>query len=321
MPVVHLSADDARTLVTSPDLHRQVGPTFGVPGVIVECDGSDLHGVAAALALLPVVTVAVGLARVGDPWDLITTDPQPISEALERNPITATTAAIVLRSSARKTLADSLAVESFAYSALQTGGEHARWLESRGGHTRSDGADQRVVMRDLKSHIEIAMTRPRLLNLIDAAMRDQLADAFKTAAHDPRPVTFVGDGRAFSAGGDPAEFGTAGDPATASLVRLGLGVAPWIAAIADRVTAVIDGPCVGAGIELAAFAGRIEATPRAMFRLPELTMGLIPGAGGTTSIPARIGSRRTLDWMLRDLEVDAETALDWGLIDAVIASP
>lgn len=288
--------------------------------MIVDADGTDLGGVAAALADLPVVSVAVGQADPTDPWDLITSDPDPIAEALDRNPIAATTAAIVLRAAGRPCLAESLAFESFAYSTLQSGTEHAVWLTSRGSHVRSDHAAERVSIRDLGTHLEIAMTRPRLFNLIDTAMRDQLTDAFKTAAHDSRPVKFVAHGPAFCAGGDPAEFGTADNPAIAGLIRLGLGIAPWISAISERVTAVIDGPCVGAGIELAAYAGTVMATPRARFRLPEVSMGLIPGAGGTASIPARIGSRRTLEWLLLDTELDSATALEWGLIDQVVAS-
>jgi len=47
-------------------------------------------------------------------------------------------------------------------------------------------------------------------------------------------------------------------------------------------------------------------------------MGLIPGAGGTVSIPARIGRQRTLEWLLSGAELDADTALSWGLVDNLI---
>ncbi len=332
MSTLHLSAAEARDLVRSPDLHRLVGPAFSVPAVMVHLDGSDLSGVATALATLPVVSVAVfdghqcgsealAAAEHRVPWDLIASDPDPLANALERNPIAATTAALVLRGPAHGRLTSALQSESFAYSMLQTGPEHQRWLDARGRHTRDDSDQDRVEVRDLGDHLEIAMTRSRLFNLIDSKMRDQLADAFRTVAHDTRPIRFVGRGRAFCAGGDPAEFGTADSPANAALVRIGLGVAPWIAAVADRVTAVIDGACVGAGVELAAFAGRVLASPTASFKLPELTMGLIPGAGGTHSIPARIGSRCTLGWLLRNTEVDAHTALRWGLVDEVTKNP
>ena len=59
------------------------------------------------------------------------------------------------------------------------------------------------------------------------------------------------------------------------------------------MTARVHGPSVGSGVELAAFAGRVVAAPDATFALPEVAMGLVPGAGGTVSIPARIGRHRT----------------------------
>ena len=78
---------------------------------------------------------------------------------------------------------------------------------------------------------------------------------------------------------------------------------------------MVHGACVGAGVELPAFAGHVIARPDATFRLPELRMGLIPGAGGTVSIPRRIGRDRFLEMALTGDPVDATTALDWGLID------
>ena len=151
-------------------------------------------------------------------------------------------------------------------------------------------------------------------------MRDQLVDVLKAlvAGADGRPVVITGAGGNFCAGGDPAEFGTVEDPATAHLIRSRANAAPWMAAVAGRTAARIDGACVGAGIELAAFCATVTATDRARFRLPELSMGLIPGAGGTVSIPARIGRQRTLAWLLTDAEIDARTAQRWGLVDNLV---
>jgi enoyl-CoA hydratase/carnithine racemase len=74
---------------------------------------------------------------------------------------------------------------------------------------------------------------------------------------------------------------------------------------------------VGAGVEVPAAAGRVVAAPDAVFRLPEVAMGLIPGAGGTVSIPRRIGRRRACWLAISGASLDARTALAWGLVDEV----
>jgi enoyl-CoA hydratase/carnithine racemase len=79
----------------------------------------------------------------------------------------------------------------------------------------------------------------------------------------------------------------------------------------------LHGACVGAGIELPAYAHRVVAAPDTRILLPEVAMGLIPGAGGTVSIPRRIGRWRTLFLALSGDAVDAATALSWGLVDAI----
>ncbi len=321
MAVLRLSAGKARLLVESPDLHRSVGAAVGVPVVVVQGDGSDLTDVARALTALPVIALATGDTGADHGWDLHTDDPEPVVESIENNPLAAVTLAQVLRLTPRLGTADGLVVESLAYSALQGGPEHARWLAARGRRVRPEDPSPRVRMDDHPDRIDIVMTRPKLRNLIDVELRDQLVDAFKTATADDRPVRLLGEGTCFCGGGDPAEFGTADDPATSNLIRGTANIAPWTAGLASRLTAVIDGPCIGAGVELAAFAHRIVATPKASFRMPETSMGLMPGAGGTVSIPRRIGAPRTLELLLRDTVIAAEEALEYGLVDVIVDTP
>jgi enoyl-CoA hydratase/carnithine racemase len=80
----------------------------------------------------------------------------------------------------------------------------------------------------------------------------------------------------------------------------------------------LHGACLGAGIELPAFAQRVVAAEDARIGLPELDLGLIPGAGGTVSIPRRAGSAVLLDLLLSGGTVDAGTALARGLVDEVV---
>jgi enoyl-CoA hydratase/carnithine racemase len=88
-------------------------------------------------------------------------------------------------------------------------------------------------------------------------------------------------------------------------------------ALGPRLRARLHGACVGAGIEIPAAAARVTATPDAVFRLPEVSMGLIPGAGGTASIPRRIGRHRAAYMAISGADIDAGTALAWGLVDQV----
>ncbi|RIL07464.1 MAG: enoyl-CoA hydratase, partial [Proteobacteria bacterium] len=89
-------------------------------------------------------------------------------------------------------------------------------------------------------------------------------------------------------------------------------------ALGDRLEAHLHGACIGAGVELAAFAGRVVARADAWFALPELSMGLVPGAGGTVSLPRRIGRQRTAWLALSGARLDARTALGWGLVDELV---
>ena len=79
----------------------------------------------------------------------------------------------------------------------------------------------------------------------------------------------------------------------------------------------VHGTCVGAGVELPAFAARVVADPETTFRLPEVGMGLIPGAGGTVSITRRIGRQQTACLALLGEAIDATEALALGLVDEI----
>ena len=314
--------EEVRAAAASVDFDRlvldQIAASAGAPAAVVDVGDDPADDLGAVLGALPVVSVAVGAG--GGSWDLVVNDPGGVLDGLRANPQASVVAAQTLRRNAGLGLIDGLLVESLAYATLQAGAEHADWLAGRGRRTRRDLDQPRIEVSDDGDSVTVTLNRPRLLNLFDAAMRDQLVDVLKAlvAGTDDRPVVITGAGGNFCAGGDPAEFGTVEDPTTAHLIRSRANAAPWVAAVTGRTTARIDGACVGAGVELAAFCATVTATERARFRLPELSMGLIPGAGGTVSIPARIGRQRTLAWLLTDTEIDAPKARRWGLIDDLV---
>lgn len=183
-----------------------------------------------------------------------------------------------------------------------------------------DFAGKRVRVGGEGNYWEVRLTRPEARNALDRAMRDELAEVLGLAlAHPQRPALgLLGEGPDFCAGGDWREFGSLPDVVTAWHVRLVRSLPLLFHQLRDRLVVGIDGAAVGAGIELAAFAGRVLATPDARFRLPELQFGLIPGSGGTVSVPRRIGLRRTFQLVLSGESLDARTAADWGLVDRIV---
>jgi enoyl-CoA hydratase/carnithine racemase len=221
----------------------------------------------------------------------------------------------------------SLTAESLGYSMLQSGPAHRAWLDSarRPGRgpdrppARRDRAADRVAVHERDGVVELVLTRPERRNAFDAAMREQLCDALDAALATPtRPVVLRGEGPSFCAGGDLAEFGTVTDPVEGHRLRTSRSVPRRLRRLSRRLVVGAHGACVGAGVEFAAFARVLLATPDATFRLPEAAMGLIPGAGGTVSLPPRIGRHRTLHMVVTGEPVDAATAHAWGLVDEVV---
>jgi hypothetical protein len=320
MRAMRWTLEEAAAVAASPDLHHILGAAAGVPILAVDVgertDESDELG--AVLADLPIVAMAVG-AGPHSSWDLAAEEPGSVIDAVLASPNASVIAAQVLRGQERRNVADGLLVESLAYAALQGGPEFASWLAGRGHRVRRDLDEPRIEMHDHGDSVAITLNRPRLHNLMDAAMRDQLVTALQAAGADPsRAIVVRANGPTFCGGGDLAEFGTVNDAAVAHLIRSSANVAPALVAVRERTTVEIEGPAVGAGVELAAFGGHVRAAAHATFRLPEVQMGLIPGAGGTVSIPARIGRQRTLQWLLSGAELDAPTAFEWGLVDELI---
>jgi enoyl-CoA hydratase/carnithine racemase len=168
--------------------------------------------------------------------------------------------------------------------------------------------------------LTITLARPARRNALDAAMRDELADALRLAAADPglARVELRGEGPAFCAGGDLDEFGTRADPASAHRIRLERSLGRMIAGLAAPTVTHLHGACMGSGIELAAFTDTVVATPDTQIALPEIGLGLIPGAGGTVSLPRRIGRLRTAWLAFSGCTIDVTPAQAWGLVDELV---
>jgi len=248
-------------------------------------------------------------------------DATAILENIRNSPLAAMTLVQVLRVTEHLAIDRALVVESLAYSTLQGGPEFRRWLAGRTvpGGTQARDAGPAVIVERAGAQVDIRLNRPSRRNALSVEMRDALCEALELVVADPSIMTvrLSGNGRCFSAGGDLDEFGTAPDPATAHAVRSLRLPAGMLMQCAERVEFRVHGACIGAGAELPAFGRRVCATRDAFFQLPEIHLGLIPGAGGCVSIPRRIGRQRTAYMALSAERIDASTALAWGLVDAI----
>jgi enoyl-CoA hydratase/carnithine racemase len=215
----------------------------------------------------------------------------------------------------------SVLTESLAYSTLQSGPEFTRWLDERGPARMPEIADPVQADRDGDT-LRIRFNRPQRHNAFSTDARAALLEALAVALLDPSVTGIVlsGNGPSFCSGGDLAEFGTFADPASAHLARTRHSPALALGALTARLgrscRADVHGRVLGSGLEMAAFCGWVEAHEDSLFGLPELSLGLIPGAGGTVSVTRRIGRWRTAYLVLSGRTVGTDTALDWGLVDA-----
>lgn len=212
--------------------------------------------------------------------------------------------------------------ESLAYSTLQSGPEFGRWLDERGPATVPVLPDP-VVAERVGDTLSVRFNRPQRHNAFSTDARAALLDALEVARLDPAvdEVVLSGAGRSFCSGGDLAEFGSFTDPAGAHLARTrhspALVLDELTQRLGGRCRARVHGQVLGSGLEMAAYCGSVTSAPDAVFGLPELSLGLLPGAGGTVSVTRRIGRWRTAYLVLSGSTIDPVTALRWGLVDAV----
>lgn len=295
--------------------------TPDTPLVLIDLASADPACSPLHLPPVPVIGIGDEAHPLAAQMDMIVATNDQARKAAENiigNPHAAALLVQLLRQIEGCAPAHALKMESLAYSVLQGSAEHQAWSDNRApaaeypaGHVEAERLDD---------SLHIILQRPEGFNQIDRIMRDQLREYFELAAIDGeiKSIRLTGAGRCFSMGADLREFGTTRDPATAHQIRLATLPAHAIAACADRLEVHVQGACVGSGLEMAAFAARITASPKAWFQLPELVMGLIPGAGGCVSLSRRIGRAKAAQMILSAERISAQTALAWGLVDALI---
>ena len=171
-----------------------------------------------------------------------------------------------------------------------------------------------VVRREQRGDILLVIIDNPPVNALGVDVRRGLLAAIEAAETDPSvaAVLLAGAGTAFIGGADIREFGQA--PQAPALPD----VCNRIEACTKIVVAAIHGPALGGGLEVALAAHYRLALPGARLGLPEVQLGLLPGAGGTQRTPRLIGARAALDLMLGGRHVDAGEAHALGLVDRVV---
>lgn len=165
----------------------------------------------------------------------------------------------------------------------------------------------------------LTINRPEALNAINSDLLDELERELKDASATPgvRTIIITGQGKAFVAGGDIAAMSkfTAED-AKAFSCR-GHQVFDLISKLPQLVIAAINGYALGGGCELAMACDIRIASSKARLGLPETTLGLIPGFGGSQRLPRLVGTSKALMLMSAGNQLQASQALEMGLVDEV----
>jgi enoyl-CoA hydratase len=167
----------------------------------------------------------------------------------------------------------------------------------------------------------ITIVRPKALNALNGEVLRSLATTVDALATDRgiAGVVVTGSGeKAFVAGADIKEISTLTPEEALQFARTGQRLFRRLSELPFPVIAAVNGFALGGGCELALACDWIYATPEAKLGLPEATLGLIPGFGGTVRLARRIGSARALEWTLSATPISAEEAHRVGLVQRVL---
>lgn len=168
----------------------------------------------------------------------------------------------------------------------------------------------------------ITLNRPQVLNAINMQMRDELWDLLHAVRDDPdvRVVIFKGAGeKAFSAGADISEFGTAPSYVEARRARRERDLWWFMMTLEKPLIAAVHGYALGAGIELPMACDIRIASEDARIGLPEVSLGYIPSAGGTQTLPRHVPPGLAMQMILTGDPIDAATAYRYGLIQRLVS--
>ena len=178
-----------------------------------------------------------------------------------------------------------------------------------------------IIVEENEAILTVTVNRPSKLNALNKATIEELHHAFKEADDDPdcRVIILTGSGeKAFVAGADISEFSDLDVQRGSELARQGQEMLfDFIENLSTPVIAAVNGFALGGGLELAMAAHFRIASDQARMGLPEVSLGVIPGYGGTQRLPQLIGKGRAMELVMTAGMITAEQALQYGLVNHV----
>ncbi len=164
----------------------------------------------------------------------------------------------------------------------------------------------------------VRLNRPQAMNALNNELLSELMEALVTFDKNPEigALVITGSERAFAAGADIKEMANA--TAIEMLQQNRVGQFDRLKLIKKPVIAAVSGWCLGGGCEIAMACDMIIASESARFGQPEMTIGVIPGAGGTQRLTRAVGKAITMEMVLNNRTLTAEEALQHGLVNRVV---
>jgi enoyl-CoA hydratase len=171
---------------------------------------------------------------------------------------------------------------------------------------------------DAQGVATLTVNRPEALNALNAEVLDAIGAAARDLRGKARALVVTGAGKAFVAGADIAQMADLDSDAAAAFSRKGHTAFQALADFPGPVVAAVNGYALGGGLELALACDFIVASDKASLGQPEVTLGVVPGFGGSQRLPRRVGPGRA-KWLLMTGErLKAPDALSIGLVDKVV---
>ena len=319
LEVLELSSSDLVAKLNSPSEMELLSPVAGVCAIVVDGEIGNVR--VPSVPVCPLINVnSVFESELCDITYDMGMSLDLLLDGIKRSPMAAAALVAIVRIYEETPIWQALVEESLTYSTLQHGAEFKAWLaEQPQRQTKAFDGPPIIASRSGET-LTLTLNRPQNRNAWSTDMRDALAENLQLVLMDEsiEHIHLRANGPCFGAGGDLSEFGDARDAAEAHITRLTRSPAWSMALLSDKITAHLHGACVGAGIELPAYASKIQAQQDTVFQLPEVSMGLIPGAGGIASILPRMGPSYFNYFALSGERLSVERAFEWGLIDEIV---